>query len=176
MATIEELEIQLAKKFSIIDLQLSRFEDNLNRIGKVIGKDPGHVYDVLKNEYDLLISNYGSLVNKNVGILSILIEKSDKILSVLKEISSIIKKIESSHDEDMLSVAEEIDQKMESISSSLEESLGEDSKQEDKKLNLVGYVVPGLAAYVFLRMINVNRTVSFAASAAISLILNAKRK
>jgi len=65
---------------------------------------------------------------------------------------------------------------MESISSSLEESLGEDSKQEDKKLNLVGYVVPGLAAYVFLRIINVNRTVSFVASAAISLILNGKRK
>uniref|UniRef100_A0A6H1ZY04 Uncharacterized protein n=1 Tax=viral metagenome TaxID=1070528 RepID=A0A6H1ZY04_9ZZZZ len=177
MATIEELEMQLQQRLSIIDLRLSRFYDNLGRIGSVIGKDSSYVYDVLKKKYNSLASDFSSMVNKNVETLTIMIERSEKILSVLDEVSKVIDTIESSHDDEMLSVRGEVDEKMESLASSVEELTSEVSDRAGNLIgpSMLGYVVPGAAAYIILRMIGTGRTVSLVAAAAVAYIVNSDK-
>lgn len=173
MATIEELEMQLQQRLSIIDLRLSRFYDNLGRIGSVIGKDSSYVYDVLKKKYNSLASDFSSMVNKNVETLTIMIERSEKILLVLDEVSKVIDTIESSHDDEMLSVRGEVDEKMESLASTVEELTSEVSNKIGP--SILGYVVPGAAAYIILRMIGTGRTVSIVAAAAVAYIVNSDK-
>ena len=166
MATIEELEIRLSSKLSLAEQKLEKFGNNVNNIEKVIGKDPTYVYDVLLERHVGVKTQYANAINVNTGFLGELIAEEDNILAVLEEVMTVIDRIENASEDEAQEVREEISEEMDGIAEGVTEAKGPSGG-----LNLFGFIIPGLMSYAALRLMKVKPTVSFAASAAVSIIL-----
>lgn len=168
MATIEQLEVELTSKLSIAEQKLNRFQENLGRIGSIIGKDPTYVYDLLLSKHTEVSTGYASAVNVNTGLLSELIDKENKVLAVLDEVMVVLDRIDSADDIEAIDVKNEVAEGINGIVEGIESRL----EENDISIPGVGFIVPGLASYVLLRyVLKAGRTISLVASAAVSLML-----
>lgn len=113
MKTIEEYEVEIAAKSDIIRAQLDKFQENIGRIGKVIGKDSTVVYDTLVSQFNDVVQIYSSTTRRNPEILQGYVNKLNKILNVLAGVMQAIDRLDTMHDEDEITVKDEVDQIME---------------------------------------------------------------
>lgn len=173
MATIEQLEIQLAGKLSLINRNLNKFHENIGKIGNVVGKNPTYVHTVLLEKYDEIKNSYESAINMNTGFLEGLINRADKIISVLDEVMAIIDRIDNASGNEAIDVKNEVNEAIDRVAEELES--GADTIDSAVGANVSKYVIPGAISFVVLRYIlKLGQTVSLASSAAIAMILKKK--
>lgn len=104
MKTIEEYEIEISSKISLATEGMQKFNDNISRIGSVIGRDTSEVYSVLNNALVLSVDRFNTMALKNADTLQPIVDKLDKILNVLAEVISSIDKIEQAANDNTASL------------------------------------------------------------------------
>ena len=160
MKTIEQYENEIALKAGVIDEQLKYFDDNIGKIGSVIGKDSTVVYNTLYNSFTDVMDQYTYSTRRNPEILSGYVAKLDQIQVVLDEVMNSIDKIYKGADEDLLTTRFDVNDAMEKagemaeeLTTDITEGVQEVVKETTGK-NMPGWAVwvgIGVIAYIVLK-------------------------
>ena len=169
MKTIEQYEIEIQSKISTCQQQLQRFSDNLMSIGRVIGKDPTHVYEIVQAQFDSTQQDYASMMNKNQESLSFISGKLDVILDVLAEVMNSIDEIEKNPDTEELSVKQSVDNTMEYLAENAESILSQVVANPGG--DLFNNIVVGLSVFIGLKLIFRMGNIPSVAGAAAAIYL-----
>lgn len=170
MMTIEQLESEILSKSGFITEGLLLFQENIDNLGSVIGKDPRHVYDVLQSAYDSVMSDYEMTTRRNVEILSGYVVRLDKILNVLTDVTFQIQNMKTAQENGTISeVAEEIGNAVDTIAGGIEHVLEEGGVAVER--DYVNMAIIGSGAYALMRILGFGRIMSAAVGAGSAYVL-----
>jgi hypothetical protein len=173
MITIEQLENEILSKSGLITEGLILFQENIDNLGSVIGKDPRHVYDVLVSAYDSVMGEYNMTTRRNVEILSGYVVRLDKILNVLTDVTFQIQNMKTAQENGTISeVAEEIGNAVDTIASDIEQVLNERGVTVER--DYVSMAIIGAGSYSLMRILGFGRITSLAVAAGSSYMLVGK--
>jgi len=156
MKTIEQYEMEILEKSSVINNQLDIFHENIGQIGHVIGKDATHVYDVILSSFDQATAEYNE-TTKNVKKLELISAKLDHILNVLAEVMTAINRMENSRDEDAITVKLEVNDLIERANAMLETAIVETSSATGMERGTTSRLVVGFGVYFISRLVGISR-------------------
>ena len=174
MKTIEQYEVEISEKSEMIEFHLARFKENTGNIGKVIGKDPTVVYDLLTRRYNETITEFRTTTRRNPEIMAGYVRTFDKILSVLYEVEKSIELIDKGRSGEEIDVSLEVDKIMDWVSKASDDIVPGADIAATEAADFLGIpkgLVIGGATYFLLRFIGLNQMWSVAGGASAGYFL-----
>lgn len=173
MKTIEQYEAEIQQKKQLATHQLGIFQENLSEIGRVIGKDPSHIYEVVCTALDRIEQDHSEMINVNTSALESILDRLNVVLGVLEDAILSVEAIEQSTETEELSVKNFVDEKMEGLAENAESVL---SETFETKESMFTSLVIGLVAFAGLKYVLRFGNLPSAAAAAAAIYLTMDNK
>ena len=181
MKTIEDCELEIETKTDIIKDRMTRFEQNIGRIGSVIGKDSTDVYQLLLRKFNETIDMYNTGTRRSVEVLGGYIATLDNINVVLDDVMVAIDKIEGDRGEDLTEkfkvdeIMEKVSEMTDAVVSKAEQAV-EQVTGKEVSTSTVKAGVYGIGSFLLMKALGIGKAVAVAGAAATAYYVASAKK
>lgn len=179
MKTIEMYESEISMKIDRCKDQLATFENNIGKIGNVIGKDSTVVHKTLTSNLNNIITDYSMLIQRNSTTLQAISDRLDRILVVLSTVMDAIDDIDNAPGENQLSTKNKVEAVMEGVNKYVEDmskKLSVEVQQSTGKTvgsNVIKYGIYGVGTYLVLnKLVGLSPFLSMVGAAGVVMLAN----
>lgn len=183
MKTIEMYDAEITAKIDKCKDGLAVFEDNIGKIGQVIGKDSTVVHQTLSKSLSTIITDYSMLMPRNATTLQSITDRLDKVLAVLATVIDAIDAIDNSPQDEHLTLKNKVDTVMEGVNKYVDDmskKLTVEIQQGTGKTvssNVVKYSIFGVGTYLILnKLIGLSPFLSLVGAAGVVMIVDKANK